>query len=450
MQNRNTAPAGAWDKIQTIVKTLIQRFVITVQVFKRNGLANHAAAGAYGFLLSIAPMLLMLSFFLLFALRSSPEMVAALIKDIPFLDIVFDEHWLTSEFFTLSQPGISGIIFLLSIFWAGRIFAVSLKRGLRIIFTGAKKRNPLRDNLTALAVEVTALVFALVVILYSQMALRFIRVLNIFPQISETFLFSSISGRRLFSFIAMALILFCAYIFIPENPPRKMSALHGSIFCVFSFGCISMALNFLLNRPRFDFLYGALGSLIIQLVNVYFFFLLFFAGAQLAFVIDFFDGLLFLKMRQARTSAGNKKFKKLHALQKALFSCDSGLKKYSRFYKKGDIIFSNNDGGDEIFYLLEGEISVFNPSLLNSDAGANASVMGPDSFFGVMSHLLSGNRTATIRAKTDVLVLALPPKIFDEILKYDTSVDRAIIGHLSQSLQKSNEQIAALVSKAEP
>jgi hypothetical protein len=32
--------------------------LITVELFKKNGLANHAAAGAYGFLFSAAPPLL--------------------------------------------------------------------------------------------------------------------------------------------------------------------------------------------------------------------------------------------------------------------------------------------------------------------------------------------------------------------------------------------------------
>jgi uncharacterized BrkB/YihY/UPF0761 family membrane protein len=40
-------------------KTQVQRLWITARFFNTNGLANHAAAGAFGFLLSAAPVLLL-------------------------------------------------------------------------------------------------------------------------------------------------------------------------------------------------------------------------------------------------------------------------------------------------------------------------------------------------------------------------------------------------------
>jgi membrane protein len=63
-----------------------------------------------------------------------------------------------------------------------------------------------------------------------------------------------------------------------------------------------------------------------------------------------------------------------------------------------------------------------------------------------MGYLLSEARTATAIAKTNVSALALPPQVFDEILKYDTSLDRTIIENMSQRLKSSNEQIAAFKS----
>jgi membrane protein len=179
-------------------------------------------------------------------------------------------------------------------------------------------------------------------------------------------------------------------------------------------------------------------------------------GAQLAFVIDSSEALIFTKLRHTRfkpVEKGNTGLVQRSNIKTLLFfSIDSNLKKYCHFYKEGEIIFSQGDSADDIYYLLEGEVEITVSSSRNNanqdaarqDAFSNA--LKPGSFFGEMGYLLSEARTATAIAKTDVSALALPPAVFDEILKYDTSLDRTIIENMSQRLKNSNEQIAALKS----
>jgi len=62
-----------------------------------------------------------------------------------------------------------------------------------------------------------------------------------------------------------------------------------------------------------------------------------------------------------------------------------------------------------------------------------------------MGHLLSENRTATAKAKTKVTALVLPPPLFDEMLKYDTSMDRTLMELMSQRLKSRNEEFGELV-----
>jgi CRP-like cAMP-binding protein len=121
------------------------------------------------------------------------------------------------------------------------------------------------------------------------------------------------------------------------------------------------------------------------------------------------------------------------------------LEKYIRCYVQGEIIFSKGDSSGEIFYLLEGEVDMYMPGV----SGSAASTLGPDSFFGEMGHLLSEDRSATVQAKTGVSALALPPRVFDEILKYDAGLDRVIIEQLSRRLKLRNEQLSALSSSAD-
>ena len=436
-----------WKRITLFGRTQAQRLIITLQIFGDNGLANHAAAGAYGFLLSAAPTLLLVSFFLLAAFRSSPQAVIALVTHLPFLETAIEEEWLTNDFLALSRPGISGFISVVSIFWAGRVFAISLERGLTVIFTGTKKRNPLTHNMVIIAIEFMVLIFALVMILCSQTALRFYEALGILPNISAFLVFLSRFRLRIFPVIALGLVSYCAYRKIPVKAPGRASAFWGSLCCVIPYEVTSIVLKIIINQTRYNFLYGTLGNIIILLINVYFFFMFFFFGAQLAFVLDIFDVLLFAKFRQARTTAANVRFARIRAARNIFFPVEGKLEKYCRTCRRGEVIFSKGDGGEDIYFLFAGEVEVFIPTA--DSAGKVVSVLPPGSFFGEMSHLLSEERSATIRAKTAASVLALPPQIFDEVLKYDASLDRAIIEHLSRRLKNSNDQIIASAASAD-
>jgi membrane protein len=426
------------------VKTLLQRIFITLQFFGRNSLANHAAACAYGFLLSAVPLLLIASFFIFHAFHVSTQSIITLIRNLPFLEIAIDEQWLADNAFSIMLPGLSGLATILSFIWAGRVLAVSLQRGLKIIFTGTKKRNPVFNNLVILAVELPSLLLSLAVIFSSRTALRLYETLNFIPKPELLAFFTSKQGYFVFTAMSLGLVTYCAYRLIPANPPRRISALCGVVFCVILYEIMSMVLKIMLGQSMYNFLYGTLGNLITLLINVYFFFLFLMMGGQFAYVSDYFDSFLFIRMRQARikTSGNNNAgfFSITNAVNRLFLSVEGSLKKYYRFHKKGETIFFQKDKSDEIFFILDGEAEVLVLSAQNKYT--HAETLGADSFFGEMGYLLSEDRSAAIRAKTDVSALALPPRIFEEILKHDASLDRTIIEKLSRSLKNKNAQLA--------
>ena len=436
-------------KIKTAAKTFTQHLFITLQFFDRNGLANHAAAGAYGFLLSAAPMLLIASFFLIRAFQAAPEAALALLQNIPFLDIAFDEYWPAVDFLIATPPGIPAFVSMISILWAGRIFAVSLHRGLKIVFTGTKKRNPVQDNLITLGIEFMILIIMLAMILGSRTALRLYDAAGFFPDTRFMYFLAYLFGHWAFQFVALVSLLYLAYRLIPANPPGKLSALWGSIFCVVAYGAAAMLLEMLLRQPRYNFLYGTLAELVILLVNVYFFFLFFFFGGQFAAITNSFEALLFLRLRENTTVAtGNDQPPAPKPIRRLFSSVDGKLKKYYRFYLEGETVLSKGDDGTEVYFLLEGEVEVLIPSPNGPDnSGGTESSVGTlksGSFLGEMSYLLSEGRTATIVAKTDVSALALPAHLFDAIIGNDPNLDRSIIENLSRRIKRSNERIAAL------
>jgi membrane protein len=436
------------NKILTVIKTsfkiFLQRLFITLQFSGENSLANHAAACAYGFLLSAAPLLLIASFFIFHAFHVSTNSIITMIKNLPFLEIAVDEKWLGDNFYSIMLPGLSGLATILSFIWAGRLLAVSLQRGLKIIFSGQNKRNPVLDTLIILAVELPALLLSLAVIFSSRTALRLYETFNFLPKTALFSFLASKQGYAVSTALAMGLVTYCAYRLIPANPPSRISAFCGSIFYIISYEVMSMVLRIMLGRSMYNFLYGTLGNLITLLINVYFFFLFFLMGGQFAYVSDYFDSFLFIKLRKARINAGNKSGAKFNSISKAIdrlfLSIEGSLRKYCRFYKKGETIIFYKDKSDEIFYILEGEVEVL--VISGQNKYVQTGTLGADFFFGEMGYMLSEDRNATIRAKTDVSALALPPRVFENILKHDASLDRTLIENLYRSLKDKNAKLA--------
>jgi len=429
-----------FSKIKFYAKNFIQRVFITIELYTENGLANHSAACAYGFFLSIAPILLLIAFILSFTFKASTKVITDLLANIPILENLFNEEWLANDFFTLSMPGISGIISAVSIIWAGRILSLSIQRGFKVIFPGEKSRNPIMDTLVTLAIEAVVLIIILTAIFSSRAALWFYKMFDFLPQKTFLLFITSPAGMRFSSIFVFSFFSFLAYLLIPVNHPRKFSAFQGVCIFAAAYSCVSFFLDFILDISKYNFLYGALGGLVVLLVTVYFFFNFFLLGAQFAFVTDFFDVLFFSKIRQitaiqAKETEEKKSTTELifsRLLYNLYFPHNEKMTKNLRRYEKDSIIFSQGDSVDDIYYLLKGEVEVS-----SSQKDTSAEIIKADSFFNEMGHLLSEKKNATIMAKTDVSVYVLPPHLFNAVLKYDINLDRDIIEHISRRVKDS-------------
>ncbi|WP_461257643.1 cyclic nucleotide-binding domain-containing protein, partial [Treponema sp. R80B11-R83G3] len=62
-------------------------------------------------------------------------------------------------------------------------------------------------------------------------------------------------------------------------------------------------------------------------------------------------------------------------------------------------------------------------------------------FFGEMGSLLSGGRSATIKAHSDLQVLMIPFLLFQDVLKYSSDADQKVIEMLSERLRDVNEKL---------
>ena len=414
------------EKIKNIFIPVLQRFWIAFELFQKNKLMNHAAAGAYGFLLSAAPVLLIISFFASRALVNSPELVVGMLEGISFLSGVINAGDFISDFLGSANSGWAGLISVIPLLWTARLCALSMQRGLGVIFP-ATRSNPIKTTVIPLALGILIILFIFIMLMGSTIAQYF------YDSFGFAFM-RWISSVDHFLPVFLSLMVLVFYRIIPARPPKWKYIIYGVLTCMIFFLIFSSLFSLLIGPDRYNLLYGALGRLFLLLVNVYFFFAFFLFGAQLIMVMGFSDALLFIQFRKQMS-----KVSLVFPWKKIFVSLPSPLKKYCGFFKEGEVIFSKGSQGQEVYYILSGKVGVY----LEDKCLNRVALIEDNHFFGEMEFVVSEGRTASIKAETDLSVIILPRELFRDILKTDHDTDQKIILDLSERLRSINKQVVS-------
>jgi membrane protein len=115
------------------------------------------------------------------------------------------------------------------------------------------------------------------------------------------------------------------------------------------------------------------------------------------------------------------------------------LAKYGQTLPAGSVLIREGDTGDLSYYLYAGRVALYKGSLEGKPLGH----LEQGELFGEMAYLLGEPRTATVVAETEVIVLALPPQMLEELMRYSAPFSRRIIGSLCQRLKVMNQATAA-------
>lgn len=415
-----------WEKIKSSFIFVLQRLFITIEQFTKNGLMNHAAACAFGFLLSAAPALLFVSFVLSRAFAITPESVEVFFGRMEPLFGAFDVNYLLGNFLGESNYGLAGLVSIVTIFWTTRLCALSIQRGLNIIFPGS--RSLVKENAIVLGIGL----FAMVILIVSIVGFRFLVALFNTAGIMPAGAFAQVlmHSTRLYFLIGITALVMAAYRFFPANPPELKKIIPGVLVCIILQGLFASVFSNSIDPDRYNLLYGTLGRLFLFLMNIYFFFAFFFLGAQLTKTLSAFDAFLFIRFRQVHSSG-----KKPKTIFEKIFSSAKGaLGKYEESYKEGANIFTRDSTGQEVYYILSGTAGVYRDKKFQN----RVAVVGEGSFFGEMASITKDGRAASIKAESDITVLTLPPDLFSLILDMDPDTDQHLIKALSQQLKSVN------------
>lgn len=111
--------------------------------------------------------------------------------------------------------------------------------------------------------------------------------------------------------------------------------------------------------------------------------------------------------------------------------------------RRGDILFSEGDDGDQLYVVTSGKIKLGRTS---PDGRENLlAILGPGQMFGELSFFDPGPRSATATAVTDVALKGLGHEALGPVLKDHPDVAHALLNQLAGRLRRTNEVVGDLV-----
>ena len=441
-------------RIKNFILLLLQRLWITMELFSKNGLVNHAAAGAFGLLFAAAPALLFISFFVYRAFAAYPELTVGLFQSNSFLSGVINLSDLINNYLNYSGPGLAGIISAVAILWTVFICALSIQRGLLVIFSRSRSK-PIRKSAMTLVLAFIIILFIFISLLGSRLAVYFHNFIgfSLFGPFSSTILALPV---RIISIVYLPLMTLVAYRFVPPVPPKMKHIIPGVAICIILYQIFSTGFSLIIGPDRYNLLYGTLGRLFLFLINIYFFFWFFFYGAQMIMTLHHSDVLLFIRFRYAYNKKitdefsgkerlpGNffnlvKSLPRLSmAVKETLFrNIPEPLKKYLRTYREGATVFQKGSKGHSVYYVISGDAGVY----LDSELQNRITTVKPGYFFGITEIITPEGRANSLKAETDLTVMKLPSGLFYSILKMDPDTDQNIMKTLSERIKTLNKRV---------
>lgn len=403
--------------------------------FLKHKLTSHASAAAYYFLLSIAPLILVLVSILNTSLLNYPQLTSEL-----FTFLQQFNPQLNEEFFKKigvlqdAQTAISGLG-LLGFLWTSRLIISSMQSAFGVIFPSDRTRNFVWSNLLSLVLVPGVLVLLLLSLLVNVIVRFLYSQVESFVWLEKIYsLLLSLSGLVVPLVLLYGLIFVC-YRFLPLTRPKTWHAALGAGLCTAAVLGLKSAFVHFVNLAVYNYVYGSLGVVIFLLLWVYLVFALFFFFAQFVQVAGRVDILALDRIIAPQNNAGSIG----RRLEARLFGDSRRIfAKFAEHVPAGEIIYRRGEHSQDIYYLQQGSAEI----ITDDPAGKprDRAVIEPGYFFGETAYLLDQTRISTVRAKTDAQLLRIKPAIFENLLAQSPEVARKIIDSLGSRLKQATQQ----------
>jgi len=409
---------------------VLQAVVTTLRLFIKNELQNHAAATAFYFLLSAAPLILLLTYaaqyLAVLAENSTPAVIllAALYAQFN-LDQLSNLGIIPQK----TQVAASGVG-LLTLVLSSRGLFNAVQSAFRVIFPDESKRPFVLNWMLPLVI--IPVMFALVAVSVTiQASLTFLASVDILGE-SRTALLKGLN-----SVIVLLLVwslFYAALRRLPLHRPPPRQTLLVSALATLTLAGLFQGFGLFFQIEKYQAVYGALGGVVFILIGAYFACMAFYFWAQFLYALTKIDVAAMEKLFLGSGSGANK-------LEAIVFKRSNRLlARYGRIYASGETLINEGDTTREAFFIYAGKAAVFKQfgetekRLMQIDEG---------NLLGEMAYLLNEPRTASVRAETELTALVLPPEMLEELMHYSAPFSRRIIDSLATRLMRMNQSAQA-------
>jgi len=385
----------------------------SVRSFQLNNDFQTAATLAYYGFFSLIPLLLLVLILLSHFTLSSEvvfEGIAGITEQVlpKFNDVIL------KEIHALADQKMWGAFSIVILIWVITPFASSLRSAFRRVFRGEKRMHFIKSKLFNVG-AVLALLLLFILLVVGKIFLPVL--MNALPA------GAGLSGYRLLNLLigAGAGVVFLAFFYLVFCPVKLNweQRFTGAAVTTLLLFIIRPAFGLLLKyNPNYGFAFGSLKAIFVLTAWIYYAFLAILFGTEVMANVRRREALLFRGLFLAPPSGRG--------------ALSGLLERFVRTYQQSEVIFEDGAPGDEMFYILEGEVVV-------TKHGKTVKVLKRGDFFGEMSMLIDEPRTAGVSAGADVRLVAISRKNFQTILRENPEIVTSILKTMARRLKETTE-----------
>ncbi len=419
MERPHLVLATAWDILWDAVKN-----------FQANGNTNQAAAISLYAMLSFIPLFILTMLIAGYIFSSHPNIQNELIEKIRGFHPYISESLLSQLGPMEQKKQLLGWVGIISLIWSSAMIFSAIETAMNMIFRSRGRRNYFVSNLLAIAmipmgwaVGVASVGITYVSTTLAKQPLFFSKEFMIIP-----FLHGALF-RYVLPYMLTVAFFTIVYKIIPTGKVSLRGALTGAaIFSVLMEVAKHFFTWYVSDDKKYNVIFGSLETVVILVLWVFYVALILLFCAELISSYQRRNLILlekaFLKPR-----------KKIMKIEERLF------RKFGRMFTKDTYVFRQGDTGQEMYYILMGNMRV------EKTAGQIKKVlaeMGPGEYFGEMAALIEAPRTASVQATEDSNVAVIDGGTFRSLLRESGDVSLFMLKEFSNRIRQTGNALGEL------
>lgn len=415
------------NKISEFFIKIGQLIYLSTEGFYENNMFESINSCAFGFIFSFIPLILIILVILSGILHAYPSLYAYVMNFVTNIESVIDIKPLINQIMTMKSISWVEIVLGFWIIWMARKLFASVLQAINKIFRSYTLRTTWFNQIFVFILEFV-LVIAVILIVLVIFVLNKILSIPFFQKLDQFLPLATLSkiSSNVSLITYVILFVFTTIIFRMASgvkPRIYICAIYAAL-ATLSFFVVSWFLHTFVNTTNYNIVYGTISSIIVLMMQVWFFFLIFLFFAQMVFSTEYREvlslGVLYMMPEK---ESENEDF--LTRFKRNLFR--SNPSKYTKYetvqYNPGEVIFREGDVPNGVYYIRSG--SVYRKSQ-NSE-----STLSQGAFFGEMHCILNQDRNSTVTAITPCVITKINTDEFLQMLHNNPKAGAKAIAKVS-------------------